>query len=142
MSANLQQHLTLVFRIDFMATGIFLKEEFSRKRRRNGVKPYLNNLYYFIHFVFHGIFYFIFRTYGRFIEILWKGFWIKTKMHNRKIFYSIMVGRWSLLNSRKKVNLFSRKSIMWHLSCFNMVGNKIRLVFRSLYYNAYLVSSS
>ena len=62
MSANLQQHLTLVFRIDFMATGIFLKEEFSRKRRRNGVKPYLNNHYYFIHFIFHGIFLFHFQV--------------------------------------------------------------------------------
>ena len=69
MSANLQQHLTLVFRIDFMATGNFLKEEFSRKREHNGVKPYLNNdHYYFIHFVFHGIFYFIFRTYGRLVD--------------------------------------------------------------------------
>ena len=46
MSANLQQHLTLVFRIDFMATGIFLKEEFSRKRKYNWVKIYLDNHYY------------------------------------------------------------------------------------------------
>ena len=143
MSANLQQHLTLVFRIDFMATGIFLKEEFSRKRKHNRVKIYLYKHCYFIHFVFPRNFLFHFQDlWICFIEILWKGFGMKTRMHNQKIFYSIMVGRWSLLNSRKKVNLFSRKSIMWHLSCFNMVGNKIRLVFRSLYYNAYLVSSS
>ena len=75
MSANLQQHLTLVFRIDFMATGIFLKEEFSRKRKHNRVKIYLNKHCYFIHFVFHEIFMLYFQDLRMFhrnlVERLW-----------------------------------------------------------------------
>ena len=79
MSANLQQHLTLVFRIDFMATGIFLKEEFSRKRKHNRVKIYLNKHCYFIHFVFHEIFMLYFQDLRMFHRNLVERLWDENK---------------------------------------------------------------